>query len=350
MPDENHIRNCLESIRATIQLLSTKLEERDIIEVLLDRVVSSLPVKGALLLLLNPKSDEFLLSGSHGLSETYLAKIPLSIAASDVNQRLMAGETVVLKDLALIQEFRAAGAAQEGLKILIAVPMIIRGRVIGAIHTYNIDALSDQQPIALLDTLSDLGAMVLEKARLHSSLFGIAEALNSPADLKRMLELVLRVTVSEMWLKGASIRLLDEKTGMLNLVAAHGLSAAYSSKREEMPLTGNSIDKPVMKGEVIIIQDLQEETRFDHLDDTLKEGIRSILVVPLTLKSRILGVMRVYATRPRYFSPVGATFLRSVADLVSLAIERADLYAALEKRYNDLKIDLADWHRFLTLG
>jgi GAF domain-containing protein len=47
---------------------------------------------------------------------------------------------------------------------------------------------------------------------------------------------------------------------------------------------------------------------------------------------------------------VAITFLQSVADLVSLAIENAELYAALQARYKDLKLDLADWQRFLALG
>jgi GAF domain-containing protein len=68
------------------------------------------------------------------------------------------------------------------------------------------------------------------------------------------------------------------------------------------------------------------------------------------LKDRKLGVMRVHAAVPRHFGPVAITFLQSVADLVSLAIENAELYAALQARYKDLKLDLADWQRFLALG
>ena len=60
--------------------------------------------------------------------------------------------------------------------------------------------------------------------------------------------------------------------------------------------------------------------------------------------------MRVYSARPRHFGRVGRTFLASVAELVALAIEKAELYAALQERYEDLKLDLAEWYRFLALG
>jgi GAF domain-containing protein len=60
--------------------------------------------------------------------------------------------------------------------------------------------------------------------------------------------------------------------------------------------------------------------------------------------------MRVYSARPRHFSNVGITFLTSVAGLVALAIERAELHAVLREQYEDLKLDVAEWHRFLALG
>ncbi|MGQ9668016.1 MAG: GAF domain-containing protein, partial [Anaerolineae bacterium] len=75
-----------------------------------------------------------------------------------------------------------------------------------------------------------------------------------------------------------------------------------------------------------------------------------VLVVPLVIKDRPLGVMRAYSARPRHFGPMAVNFLRSVAGLVALAIENAQLYASLRARYEDLKIDLADWYRFLALG
>ena len=81
-----------------------------------------------------------------------------------------------------------------------------------------------------------------------------------------------------------------------------------------------------------------------------REGIRSVLAVPVRLKDRVLGVMRVYSAQPRHYGAVATDFLLSVASLVALAIENADLYAALEQRYEDLKLDVAEWRRFLALG
>jgi GAF domain-containing protein len=152
-----------------------------------------------------------------------------------------------------------------------------------------------------------------------------------------------------MWLKAASIRLLDAKREVLHLVAAYGLSAAYLAKGT-VHLAMSPVDQRVLLGSAVVLYDVGRETGFEYPAEAVREGIRSVLAVPLRLKDRTLGVMRVYSARPRHFGPVAINFVTSAADLVALAIENARLHAALQARYEDMKLDVAEWHRFLALG
>jgi GAF domain-containing protein len=152
-----------------------------------------------------------------------------------------------------------------------------------------------------------------------------------------------------MGLRAASIRLLDEKRQRLVLAAACGLSAEYLAKGPVL-VAHSPVDQRVLAGERVVLHDVRTEPGFEYPQEAAREGIRSVLVVPLKLQDRALGVMRVYSARPRHFSNVGETFLASIADLVALAIERAELHALLQDQYEDLKLDLAEWYRFLALG
>jgi two-component system NtrC family sensor kinase len=352
MPDETHTHFLLSSMQRTIRSLSSTMQEEDLIRILLDHLVSVFPIGKALVLLLNPDGDRFSLGGAAGLSKAYLSMLPLTIHGNPVYEQFLSGGSVLIDDLERTPEFPDTVSLTEGLRGMIGVPVKIRDRVVGAIHLYYPHVIGKEGPedMATLEMFADLGALVLEKVRLHCGLYGIAEALHGSLELEQMLNTVLEATVKEMWLKGASIRLLDRKSGILSFASTHGLSEDYTKNKEDIRLTDSEIDRQALRGEVVIIHDVEPESRFGNLEDLAREGIRSILAVPLTLKDRTLGVIHVYSTRPRYFGPVGVTFLASVADLVSLAIENARLYATLEKRYKDLKLDLADWHRFLTLG
>jgi GAF domain-containing protein len=341
----------LEMLRKAAQAMNCVLKEPEVIEALLDQAVGTPGARAAVIRLLSPDGDELLQAGARGLSDAYLAKGPVRVAESGMDQRILAGDVVVIPDVTQDKSVQyPEAAATEGLKGMLATPVRVRSQVIGVLRVY-VDDTEQLWPedIVSFGILADLGAVTLEKARLHQSLYRIAEALSASLELTSMLQQVLEATVKEMWLKAASIRLLDSKGEILNLAAAYGLSEAYLAKGA-VHLAKSPVDQRVFEGRAVVLYDLEQESGFEYPAEAAREGIRSVLAVPLKLKDRTLGVMRVYSARSRHFGPVAIRFLTSAADLVALAIENARLYEALRARYEDLKLDVADWHRFLALG
>jgi GAF domain-containing protein len=348
---KRNTQSCLQTLQETAHTLSGALREQEVIQALLTQVILAVGARAALLRLLSSEGDELCSAGAVGLSDTYLEKGPILLAESQVDQRVLTGEVVLIPDVTSESGFQyPAEAASEGLRGMVAVPLSVRDRVTGVLRVY-VDRVTDLQAedTQLLRILADLGALALEKVRLHQSLHRIAQALSSSLDLKPMLQQVLEATVKEMGLKAASIRLLDPKREVLQKVAAYGLSEAYLTKGE-IHLDKSPVDQRVLQGEIVVLYDIKQEAGFEYPQEAAREGIRSVLVVPLSLKDRALGVMRVYSAQPRHFGEVATKFLSAVAEVVALAIENAGLYATLQARYEDLKIDLAEWHRFLALG
>jgi signal transduction protein with GAF and PtsI domain len=342
---------CLDMVHRVTHAFSGMLDEKEIIEVLLSESVAALNAQAALLRLLNPDGDELLLAGSVGLSEDYLQKGPIKLDQSSVDLRVMGGEEVQIEDVTHDPGFQYPQAAsQEGLHGMVAVPLTVRNHHVGVLRVY-VKQFSevDEMDLALLHQIADMGALSLERYRLQQSLYRIAEALNSSLEIKTLLQRVLAAVVQEMEIKAGSIRLLDKKKQVLRLVAYHGLSQAYLSKGD-VHLTKSPVDRRAMQGETVVLLDVEQEAGFEYPQEAADEGIRSVLVVPLVIKERTLGIMRVYSARPRHFGKVAIRFLTSVAGLVATAIENAELHAALQASYDDLKLDLADWYNFLALG
>ncbi|MFZ0610869.1 MAG: GAF domain-containing protein [Desulfobacterales bacterium] len=340
----------LETLQKTAHALSSVLQEEEIIELLLEQVATALSISKALALLLGPEKDQLLVAGARGLGNDYLKTLAQGSSGGGINRSVLDGELVRVAAMDREPEFFFPAAAAEGLKGLVAVPMTVRDHVIGILHVY-VDDVATFQPeeVVMLQAMTDLGALALEKVRLRRSLYRVAEAMSSSQDLESMLQRVLEAAVEEMWLKAGTIRLLEPDGNLLRLVASHGLSQKYCLKGE-VHLRKSAIDDRVLKGETVVLHDIQNEPGFEYPRAAAEEGILSILAVPLTRKNKNCGVIHVYSTRPRHFGPVAVTFLKSMANLISLAILNAELYAALKARKKDLELDLADWYRFLALG
>jgi GAF domain-containing protein len=340
----------LMTVQETAHALSSVLQEAEIIRLLLEQVVKALSIHKALALLLGREKDQLLVAGALGLGNAYLDTLALVSSKSRIHQSALSGELVRVAEIDRDPEFSQPVVAGEGLKGLVAVPMTVRDHVIGILHVY-VDRVEVLQPeeVVMLQAMTDLGALALEKVRLRRSLYRVAEAVSSSQDLETMLQRVLEAAVDEMWLKAGTIRLLEPNGRILRLVAAYGLSETYRMKGA-VHLGKSAIDDRVLKGETVVLHDVQGEPGVEYPRQAAEEGILSVLAVPLTQKKKNFGVIHVYSARPRHFGPVAVTFLKSMANLISLAILNAELYAALKARNKDLELDLADWYRFLALG
>jgi GAF domain-containing protein len=335
--------------------INASLKLEDTLQAILRAVRETPGAKAVVIRLLNPNADALEVAASIDISPVLLAHMPARLADDRAHQRVLAGETVFLKPAADPADATALDVpgdllSTEGIGGLLAVPLQVRSRTFGAIDLYcGTDFDFDTEAIFLVHAIADMAATAIENARLHSTLFDIAQAVTSSLELHQLLDQVLAATVLQMNLKAASVRLLDKSGKRLELVAAHGLSDRYLSKGPIL-IAQSPIDQRVLAGESVTLSDVAEIPGFQYPSEAEAEGIDSVLAVPLSAKDRIVGVMRVYSAQPRPFSSISKEFLLSVAGIVAVAIENAKLYQALQARYDDLRLDVSEWYRFLSLG
>jgi GAF domain-containing protein len=132
----------------------------------------------------------------------------------------------------------------------------------------------------------------------------------------------------------ATIRLLDASGKKLVLKAAHGLSQTY--------LNRGTIDseEPVfkaLKGEPIAIENATEDSRVKYPEATKKEGIQSILVVPIPIRGKICGILRLLTKYPRSYNKVEIDFVTALGEQCGIAIENAHIFNEQQIQLNYFK-------------
>ncbi|MGZ3625975.1 MAG: GAF domain-containing protein, partial [Ktedonobacteraceae bacterium] len=83
----------------------------------------------------------------------------------------------------------------------------------------------------------------------------------------------------------------------------------------------------------VFIPDVSNDTRFQYVEAAKREGIVSVLCVPLEVRGEAIGVLRVYTHVPCIFHDDDIQFLSVLASLAALAIENANLYENLKNSY-----------------
>ncbi len=152
----------------------------------------------------------------------------------------------------------------------------------------------------------------------------ISKAITSELYLEDILKLIVMLTAEVMNSNTCSLMLLDEKTKELRIRATQSISEEYLSKPP--PRLGEGIAGLVAKyGKPITSLDVRMDPRYLNKEVARKEGLCSLLSVPMMVKGRIIGVLNCYTSQPHEFTEGEIRLLTAVACQAAIAIENTEL-------------------------
>lgn len=166
----------------------------------------------------------------------------------------------------------------------------------------------------------------------YRSLYEVARVINSSLDPATVLEKIAQQVTLAMEAKASSIRLLDRQGKRLLMGAAYGLTKGYLRKGP-VEVQKSGIDREALVGNEVAIRDACTDPRFQYPEKAREEGIASVMVVPLLVEGKAIGVIRVYSATCRDFASEEVEFLKAIANLSAIAIENARLHQALKADY-----------------
>jgi GAF domain-containing protein len=169
----------------------------------------------------------------------------------------------------------------------------------------------------------------------YTALHQAALTFSSSLEVEPVLRSIAKSTAEAMQVKACALRLLDPRTGQLQLGAFYGLSEGYLAKGP-IEVERSPIDSEALHGTPVIIPDVSTDSRFQYQEAAKREGLVSVLCVPLEVHGKAIGVMRVYTSEQTTFREDDIQFMTVLASLAALAIENASLYDSLKRSYDDV--------------
>ena len=186
----------------------------------------------------------------------------------------------------------------------------------------------------------------IENARLYqettrrsdqiTTLAQVGQVIASGKYLEEMLQLIVSIIAKMMQARVCSIMLVDSPKNELVLKAAKCSSEEYWRKPNLK--IGNSLISRVVKEKApLMVRDLTKEESYRYPELATKEGVRSLLSVPMILKDHVIGVINVYSADERVFSNEDLRVLSTVADQAAVAFENTKLTVAIQESQEALQ-------------
>ena len=320
------------------------LKRNELLDLIVESAIETMDGKAASLFLADEKKDVFVAVAHKGLSKSYFHAEPMT--AKKVVASVLKGGHLSIRDATTDTRLENLEAKKaEGIASILVVPVMVKNKAIGVLSLYTASPRDfSKDEINFLSALADQGGMAIANSRLferinqNSTLFlDLASNINSSLDVKEILHNLTVELAKALNLKGVAIRLLDEDTGTLKLVASHGLSEEYLNKG---PVSATKSIAPALNGETVAIEDTATDDRIQYKSETQKEGIVSMLCVPIRVREKVIGVMRLCSGVKRDFPEDIVTLVNAVAHQGGLAIQNASMYLKLQADKESLEKEI----------
>jgi signal transduction protein with GAF and PtsI domain len=360
------------------------LDSKEVLNLIVRRVVPAMKLKAASLRLLNERTKDLELVASHLLSKKYVNKGPLN--ADKSVPEVLEGRPVLITDAQNDPRIQyRKEKAEEGIASILSIPVQIHGKVIGMLRLYTSSPRSfPDQEIEFASALGEMAGMAILNARMYEKekekltrlfkrggiesapqeeierygirsvsngtfytkrsteffkiLHEVSRSLLSDLNSPRVLDSIVERIIHIMHIKGCCIYLVNETTGRLEMVASRGLSTGYLQKG---PLEADKSMPDVLRGKTVFVKDVATDKGIQYRDESIKEGIKSILSVPIFVRDYVIGELRLYSAEERKYDKEEIQFILALAEIGGIAITNT-------RFYQRLKHDIRFWESTLT--
>ena len=246
-------------------------------------------------------------------------------------------------------EFPMVGASGE-FSTFLSAPLRQRDQLIGTLTARRTELRPFTPPqIKLLETFADQAVIAIENVRLFQELkesleqqAATSEILgviaSSPTDVRPVLDVISENAARLCASTDAQIFRLEGE--LTRKVASYGATTPVLAVGQTRPLSRTSASgRAILERQIVIIQDAQTDAETDPalVANFLRQGIRTVLAVPLLREGVSIGSIVIRRTESRAFSDREIALLKAFAAQAVIAIENVRLFKELQERNAELR-------------
>ena len=170
------------------------------------------------------------------------------------------------------------------------------------------------------------------------ALAGMGQVINSTLEIDEVLQIVMDTIVRLMGAERGFLMLRDERSasGEMTMRIARNWEQE-SINKNEFAISRTVVQRVIESGEAILTTNAREDPRFGGQESIIAFNLRSILCVPLTVKSVLIGVIYTdNRIRTGIFSEADRDLLLAFANQAAVAIENARLFSSLKRTLEEV--------------
>jgi len=250
------------------------------------------------------------------------------------------------RDLAIFPEFQSIWGEEreetQSAGVEIFVPLLNNGKLVAVLA---VSERADGKPYGVedIDLLESVAAQVAasmenrysdEQLREQDAQTSLVNRLTTIITSSMSIEMIFEAFTQELKkvvdIDWATIALIDGNE--LDILALSTTIGSAWQPGERIPLEGTATQLACRQRQAVYEPDLKRHHRFWTWESHLKQGVSSVVYLPLSVTDRIIGTLVLASRKPKAYSRSQIRLLEKVALQIAAPIENAQLYARAEQK------------------
>jgi signal transduction histidine kinase len=229
----------------------------------------------------------------------------------------------------------------------LAAPLLADGEVRGVLNVDSevVDAFTEEDERVLIELARHAVVVIrntwlfeqAERRRaLASALTEVARLMNTALGLDDVLQVITREAVKLTGAKLSSVMMVGSDPEWLEVRASHGAGPDYLG-RGRLAVAESLVGVVMRRRKPLQVEDVRSSRLYQSTEVARREGLVSLLSVPLVIGGEARGALNVYLGEPHTFSNEEIHALTALADLSAMALERARLAEQMARAEEQLR-------------
>jgi len=330
----------IELLHAINSIVSEMPDLDALLQKFCDLVAEQLHADAVLIYLFDENKEQLVLRGSLKPHREHIGQVKLKLGEGITGwvaeKRKLVAISKAASDDPRFKLFQ--GLPEDRFEAFLSVPIVLKNELVGVVNVQHKKAHTHTpSQVLLAETIGHeiAGAIgharvshtVKKKTQQLDTLARMSQTIAQGAYLREILQLIVSMTAEMMGSKICSLMLLDEKSKELRIEATQSLSEEYKGK-PHVQLRASVSGRAVLEKKPIVVPDVTKDPQYGYPDIARKENLRSLLVVPMMAKDKVIGVLNCYTVKVHSFTADEIQLVRAVSNQAAVAIEHT---RAIEK-------------------
>ena len=317
-----------------------------------------------------------ILESSEAVGHQLAVGTEVSATDSHAGWAFRRGEPLVRQDLAAGLRFPIEDRVlAAGFRSYVLVPLVSRGKALGVLGIAS--TKPDQYGLAEADFLMEVAAQVaiaMDNMSVYADVSALNDKLTKAAERARALLEINNLMISNLTQEAlfraiaqavrrvipfdrTAVCLHDAATDVLRVAMVESsLDSTHFKVGTEMAVEGTHVGHVFRSRRSLVRGDIDAEQEFPSEQLNIADGVRSLLVVPLTVRSTSIGTLGVSSRARDQYTAADAVFLQEAANQVAMAIQNMRAYeeisalkGRLERENVYLQEEIRTEHNFVEM-